>query len=312
MKKVTLVFSLLLLVGNILMAQKQTAEEANAAKIIDMTNGVIEMYNNYTGNLKKVREGLEKSIGNVETLSENRQRAAYGFNCSNFVIRDSDVASYEKAAKAAPTFPEKAKIQETVAFAVANNQKLAQRCSALNEYFTKKQYVEDADFSQFQVLFDSLEEMYLQVSGAWRTAVELSSDAGDRSEIFFLKKSPIADFIIPMKEDLARVKKLIDKFYEDEVNNAEIKADIAAIEKAVEKNRSTTGKKVANLEKYSSPGYFTSFYDFMDDFIKNSTTLNDLLNPEIPAGSNHEDKINNNFYFISSNYKSLIGAYNEM
>ena len=313
MKKTTIIFSLLLLVGSVSFAQKQTPQEASASKIINMTNGVIDMYNNYTKNLKKIREGLNKSVENRESLEKNPKSSGYGFNCNSFIITDSDIATYEKAAKAAPAFPEKIKIQEAVAFVTANNDELAKRCSALSDYFNQKKHVDDAGFVQYQELFDSLSDMYVQISGAWKTATELASDAGDRSEILFLKKSPISEFIIPMKEDLSRAKKLIDKLYEDEIDHAEIKADIATIEKEAEKNRSMTGKRKANLEKYSYPSFHTSFYAYIDDLVKDATKLNDLLNPEISASESHlEDKINNTYYSVSGAYKGMITSYNEM
>ena len=312
MKRVAIIFSLLLIAGSVSFAQKQTPQEANASKIISMTNDVIEMYNKYTANLKKVREGLQKSVENRERLGDNPQSSGYGFNCNNFTISEYDVAAYEKAVKAAPTFPEKAKIQEAVAFVIGNNEEFAKRCSELSDYFNQKKHLEDTSFTQYQELFDSLNDMYSQISDAWRTATSLASDAGDRSEILFLKKSPIAEFIIPMKEDISRAKRLLDKFYEDEPDFASIKADIAEIAKEAEKNRSMEGKKAANLEKYSYPSYHTSFYQYIDDLVKNATKLEDLLNPETPEEDWHEDRVNNTLYGLNSNYRGMIQSYNEM
>ena len=115
-----------------------------------------------------------------------------------------------------------------------------------------------------------------------------------------------------MKEDLARAKKLLDKFYEDEPDFANIKADIAEIAEEAEKNRSMTGKKAANLEKYSRPSYHTSFYQYIDDLVKDATRLEDLLNPESPEENWHEDRVNNTIYSLNSNYRGMIESYNEM
>jgi len=77
MKKIVITFYTLLLAASVMVAQ--TTEEANASKTIDMTNSVIDMYNNYLSNMKKVREGLEKSADNVERLKKNPNTSAYRF-----------------------------------------------------------------------------------------------------------------------------------------------------------------------------------------------------------------------------------------
>ena len=310
MKKILITFCMLLMTAGIMTAQ--TAEEANASKIIDMTNGTIEMYNKYLSNMKKVREGLEKSAENIEVLKENINRGAHGFNCSYFGISDVEVSVFQKTVKAAPAFPEKAKIQEAVEFVIANNDEFGKRCSALTDYFNKKQYVDDAGFAKYEELFSSLNDMYSKMSDTWKTATNLASDAGDRSEVILLKKSPIAEFIIPMKEDLARVKKCVDKLYQDDVDVNALKTDIAAIEKAGQKNRSLEGKKVENLKKYSYPSFHTSFYDYVEEFVKQSTRIQELLSYDKDTQVRMKDEINNTYYAVGRAFEGMIKSYNEM
>ena len=310
MKKIVITFCVLLLTASVMLAQ--TPDEANASKTIDMTNSVIEMYNNYLSNMKKVREGLEKSAENVENLKKNPNTSAYGYNCSSFTIRSSEISAYQTASKAAPSYPEKAKIQESTDFVIANNEEFAKRCAALSDYFVQKQYADDAGFVQFEVLFNSLDDMYTSISDSWDTATNLSSDAGDRSEVVLLKNSPIVDFIVPMKEDLSRVKKLIDKLHQDDINMAAIQTDIAAIETAAQKNRSMEGKKKENLEKYSYPSYHTSFYAYLDDLIKEVAKLQDLWNDEETDPERINQRIEYSYYAINRAYEGMIESYNEM
>ena len=310
MKKIVITFYTLLLAASVMMAQ--TTEEANASKTIDMTNSVIDMYNNYLSNMKKVREGLEKSADNVERLKKNPNTSAYGYNCANFTIRSSEISAYQTASKATPSFPEKAKIQESTDFVIANNEEFAKRCAALSEYFTKKQYADDAGFAQFEVLFNSLDDMYTAISDSWDIATDLSSDAGDRSEVILLKNSPIVDFIVPMKEDLSRVKKLIDKLYQDDIDMAAIKTDISAIETAAQKNRSMEGKKKENLEKYSYPSYHTSFYAYLDDLVKEVGNLQETLNADDIDQERKNQRMEYSFYAINRSYEGMIESYNEM
>ena len=316
MKKVSLILCLLVMSGSVIKLHSQTAQETAANNTIEMTNSVISMYNNYLRNLKNVQTGLERAEENYEKLSQNPGRSSHGFNCSNFIIVSSDQSAYEKTTKAAPAFPEKTKIQAAVDFVIKNNEEFGIRCLALTTYFNKREHENDTKFVKYQVLYDSLHSMYEQVSSAWETALNLSSEVGDRCEIIFLKKSPVSEFIIPMKEDIGKARKMMSKFSAEEPDVANIKSDIEAMKKAVVANRSLTGKRVANLEKFSSKNYFESFYLTMDDFIEYATQLRDLLDPTVEikdvSPNIREDRIRNYYSMLNNKMNSLISHYNEM
>ena len=313
MRKIYLITAIMLF-STILSAQKATQAELNASKIIDMTNSVVDLYNDYLRQLKKGREGLEKAENNIETLKENINRSAYSFNCNSIIIRSDYIEKYEKAGKAAPIFPEKTKIQAEIKYIQSNNNRLAEHCSALNNYFTKKEYKEDEGFAKYQPLYDSLYNAYKDLSASWSRAVNLSSEAGDRSELILLKKSPIAEFIIPMKTDLSAASKILEKFSEEEVDYETIVKDIDALKQDIEKHKSLTGKNVANLEKNSSKANYGGFYSSMEEFVNIATTLEELMNPAKPydKDSYREDRMNNNYSMLREKYNSLISSYNLM
>lgn len=315
MKKITATLLAILLSSLCLMAQKATQAEINASKIIGMTNSVVDLYNSYLPHMKKVREGLSRAEQNIEVLAENINRSAHSWNCSYILMRDDQMNKYEKESKAAPTFPEKTKIQAQIKYIKANTDRLSNNCKALNDYFIKKQYKEDEGFKTYKVLYDSLEIAYKDISKSWSTAISLASDAGDRSEIVLLKKSPVAQFIIPMKTDMASASKILDKFTEDEVDYNAIVKDIEALRVSAEKNRDLKGKNVANLKKYSSEPNYGGFYKTMDDFIERAIKLEGLMNPEKvqeDSGNELQSKIQTTYTMLRDKYTSLVETYNIM
>jgi len=316
MKKLSIVVLTLLLSSICLTAQKQTQAEINASKTINMTNTVVDLYNNYLSNIKKVREGLQRAEENIEILKENINRSAHGWNCTNMILHDDMVISFEKACTVAPAFAEKAKIQAEIKYAKANGERLSNHCKALNDYFNKKEYKEDEGFAKFQPLYDSLYNVYKDVSKSWLNAVNLASEAGNKSELVLLKKSPVAEFIIPMKTDLSAVSKLIDMFTEEEADFNAIQKDIEALKISVAKNKSLTGKNVANLEKYSNKLNYEGYYQSMDEAIEIAAKIEELMNPDkVKDGMNEQrvqDEIENKFSMLNWKYKSLVESYNMM
>ena len=310
MKKTITILTVLLLSFSSMTAQ---TSEANASKIIDMTNHVVDMYNSYLNSLKKVRQGLEAADKSYEVLSENIERSAYSWDCAYITLRSDYREEFEKAAAAAPAFPEKANIQSGVKYVQDNTERLSKSCSEFREYFIKKEYKQDTDWKKYEELYKNMETAYTDLSGMWSKTMKLAAEAGDRSELVLLKKSPIAEFIIPMKTDLSSAARLLDMFTEEEVDNAAIKKDIEALKKAVEKNKSLTGKNVANLEKYSSKPNYGGYYESMEEFIELATKLENLMDPANTMDEERRNQqIENTYSMINYKYNSLVENYNIM
>ncbi|MDR0660660.1 MAG: hypothetical protein LBG19_07650 [Prevotellaceae bacterium] len=137
MKITTTIPVALLLSTSSIMAQ---TAEANASKIIDMTNNVVDMYNGYLSNLKKVRRGLEVAEENYGVLSENIERTAHSWDCAYIILRSDYREQFEKTAAAAPAFPEKANIQSGIKYVHENTERLSKSCAAFKDYFVKKEW----------------------------------------------------------------------------------------------------------------------------------------------------------------------------
>ena len=310
MKKTIAILAILTLTTSPMMAQ---TAEANASKIIDMTNSVVDLYNSYLPYLKKVREGLSRADENIERLSENIERSAYSWDCAYISMSDGSVSMFQKYTAAAPTFTEKANIQSGIKYVQDNTERLSKTCSEFKDYFVNKEYKQDTDWKKFEELYQNMDKAYTDLSGMWSKTIRLAAEASDRSELVLIKKSPIAEFIIPMKTDLSLAAKIIDRFTEDEVDNVAVKKDIETLKAAVEKNKSLVGKNVANLEKYSSKGNYEGYYSSMEEFVELATKLENLIDPANEMDEERRnEQIENTYSMINYKYNSLVQNYNMM
>jgi hypothetical protein len=310
MKKTSAIFTLLLLSVSAINAQTTMA---NSVKVIEMTNHATNMYNSYTANLKKAGDGLKRAHENMTILSESKSKTIYSWDCSNIAVESGYKEDLEKSIKATPAFSEKTEILSGINYIAENNERLANSCKALNDYFVKKEYSNDTRKAKYAELYNNLASAYTDLSGMWRKVMNLVSDAGDRAEIETLKRNPIADFIIPMKTDLSSVKKILNLFMEDQPDYSIAKKPITTLQTTIVKSRSLKGKKVAFLNQYKKKGVFEGFYLSMDKFIKVATDLEKVANPANNIDENQQKQdFNNNLSILANEYNSLIESYNMM
>ncbi len=310
MKKTILILAALLLSTTLIKAQ---TSEASASKIVEVTNHVVDMYNSYLSNLKKVRNGLDIAASNHEALSENIERSAQSWDCAYIILRSDYRESFEKAIATTSAFPEKTAIQAGIKYVNENTERLSKSCADFKDYFVQKAYKQDTDWKKFDELYKNMETAYLDVSGMWSKTIRLASEAGDRAELVLLSSSPIAEFIIPMKTDLSLSSKILSRFSEEVIDNDAIKKDIKTLKQNIAKNRVLTGKNVANLEKYSSKPNYDGYYQMMDDFVELATKLESLMNPANTMDEEERNQqIENTYSMISYKYNSLVENYNIM
>lgn len=287
--------------------------EPDATKIIDMTNHVVDMYNSYLPNLKRASRGLKAAEQGYMALSENMERTVSSWDCVYTSLRLDYKANFEKAAAAAPSFPEKASILSGIKYIEDNTQRLGSSCKALKDYFANKEYKKDTDWERYGALYRDMEAAYTDLLNIWSIAIKLATEAGDRSELVLLAKSPIAEFVIPMKADLSLATKLLGYFSEEEIDSAAILRDVEVLKKAIEKNKSLTGKNISNLEKYSNKATYEGFYVMMEELVALISSLERLVNPTNTMDEDERNQqIENIYAIISYKYNSLVESYNAM
>ena len=240
--------------------------KANAGKIIEMTNTVVDIYNVQISEIKDVRDCLERFERTMSDVAENPNRTAHGAACNNIKpLRSDMVEKLTAKAKLAPAFAEKAEILKGVDDINKEFETAIVRCHNVQNYFKEKRYQsDDNEFGGYVALRDTFIMSYDNINTLFDKTMELSSVAGDRAELVILKTHPLASVIIPMKENLSAVSQLMAKCRAEKPDAEAIKADVAAIRKKLAKDKVLTATMKATLKKSnSSEDRVNRFYEYV-------------------------------------------------
>jgi len=260
----------------------QTLTKVNAGKIIEMTNGVVDIYNDQLREIKDVRECLERFENTMSSVAANPNASAHGASCNNIRVLRSDLVDKMKAkAKLAPAFPEKAEILDGVDKINAEFETAKVRCMNVQTYFKEKKYqTDDKEFSGYVALRDTFIASYDNINKLFDKTMDLSSAAGDRAELVILKTHPQASIVIPMKKNLSAVSQLLSKCRADKPDMTAIKADMAAIRKSLEKDKvATPAMKTALKKSYNGETRFERFYEYAGDAVNQADKFVEFLDP---------------------------------
>lgn len=256
--------------------------KANASKVIQMTNGVIDIYNDQLSEIKDVRECLERFENTIESVMANPNGSAHGASCANIrVLRSDYLEKFKANAKLAPPFPEKATLLENVDKINKEFEISKASCQNVQKYFSEKRYKEDdKDYSNYKALFETFLDSYKNINVLFGETMNLASTAGDRAELVILKTHPLAPVVVPMKSNLSAVSQLMAKCREDNPDAAAIKADIAAIRKALEKDKvQTPAIKTALKKTHNGDSRFDRFYEYVEGSMKGADEFVEYLDP---------------------------------
>lgn len=256
--------------------------KANAGKIIEMTNAVIDIYNDQLREIKDVRECLERFDNSMEAVSANPKSSAHGASCANIRVLRSDLLEKMQAkAKLAPAFAEKNDILKGMDEVNKEFATVKERCQEIQTYFSTKKYLEDdKDYTNYTTLRDAYIDSYKKISTLFNTTMNLASAAGDRAELVILKTHPLASVVMPMKNNLIAVSQLMNKCRADEPDADAIKADVAAIRKSLEKNKVMTPAIKAALKKsHNGEDRFNRFYEYVGDAMNHADKFLEYLDP---------------------------------
>ncbi|WP_029905337.1 hypothetical protein [Prevotella sp. 10(H)] len=263
-------------------AAPATMTKATAGKIIEMTNGVVDIYNEQLGEIKDVADCLERFENTINSVAQNPNTTAYGAACNNIRPLRADLVDKMKAkATLAPSFPEKAAILEGIDNINKEFETAKERCHTVQEYFKTKQYKEDDEtYSKYTALFDEFLASYENINSLFNNTMDLASAAGDRAEVVILKTHPLATVVVPMKTNLIAVSQLMSKCRQEEPDAEAVKADIAAIRAACEKDKVITPAiKTALSKGQNAEDRFQRFYEYMAEAMNNADNFLEYLDP---------------------------------
>ena len=291
---------------------RPTAAEKNASNIIGYTNTIIDLSNAYSKSYKHYEHMIFMAESEMRSVkSKNNRFPTKGLSNSDTSAVDKSLyANYAAKLKLAPaTFTGKADILAAVKNADASVQNLYKYSRALNRYFVDKEYEKDSEgYPGYDALVDSINANVARTRRAWDMAARVASKAGSEAENVILKRSPMGEFIIPMKADLALMRELVEDVFSDDENidwNA-ISERSVAMKTAFDKVKDGQGKNMNKITSHAKKSEFTGFYNSGIRFAEGVELLAKVMND----AKSSDDYKERTFKEVSSRYSDMIKSYN--
>lgn len=305
--KLTFLISILMISLSTVAQQKTfTKAELDASNIIKLSNSVIELSNMNRTSADNYQSMLSTAESNMSKLKRNPNIQTFFVNYKNFQASFGDQKEYNAAYKGAPDFAEKKDIANTISAANKDIENAIKWATAMSQYFSEKTYLTDTEFAQYPAMQDSLSFYFKKGYNAWSVASRLASQAGNNAELLLLKKSKIADFIIPMKSDLNGLETIMELFVQDEVDSDQVKTQLATVSQSIALNKDISTKDVKKLSDIYYKEVFQTFYTKSEATLKAMETFNQELeaNPQ-------STRLNSLYSNITTNFRSAVEEYNK-
>lgn len=305
--KLTFLISILMISLSTVAQQKTfTKAELDASNIIKLSNSVIELSNMNRTSADNYQSMLSTAESNMSKLKRNPNIQPFFVNYKNFQASFGDQKEYNAAYKGAPEFAEKKDIANTISAANKDIENAIKWATAMSLYFSEKTYLTDTEFAQYPAIQDSLSFYFKKGYNGWSVASRLASQAGNNAELLLLKKSKIADFIIPMKSDLNGLETIMELFVQDEVDSDQVKTQLATVSQSIALNKDISTKDVKKLSDIYYKEVFQTFYTKSEATLKAMETFNQELeaNPQ-------SARLNSLYSNITTNFRSAVEEYNK-
>lgn len=304
--KLTFLASLLLMSIVVISQQKTyTKAELDASNIIRLCNSVIDLSNKNRTSADNYKSMLSTAESNINKLKRNPNVQPFFVNYKNFQACFGDQKEYQLAYKGAPDFAEKKEISDIIIAADKNIGNAVKWATAMSEYFSEKKFLSDTDFAQYTPMQDSLTLYFQKGYTGWSAASRLASKAGNEAELILLKKSKVAEFIIPMKSDLNALEAIIELLNQDQSDSQQIRTDLSAVSKSINQNKDISTKDVKKLSDIYYKEVFQKFYSNSEETVK----AIDALDVEIQSNP-QSDRLQNLYSYVISSYRSAVEQYN--
>lgn len=305
--KLTFLISILMISLSTVAQQKTfTKAELDASNIIKLSNSVIELSNMNRTSADNYQSMLSTAESNMSKLKRNPNIQTFFVNYKNFQASFGDQKEYNAAYKGAPEFAEKKDIANTISAANKDIKNAIKWATAMSLYFSEKTYLTDTEFAQYPAMQDSLSFYFKKGYNGWSVASRLASQAGNNAELLLLKKSKIADFIIPMKSDLNGLEAIMELFVQDEVDSDQVKTQLSTVSQSIALNKDISTKDVKKLSDIYYKEVFQTFYT------KSEATLKamEAFNQELEANP-QSARLNSLYSNITTNFRSAVEEYNK-
>ncbi|WPQ62272.1 DUF3829 domain-containing protein [Chitinophaga sancti] len=274
----------------------------SASHIIEYTNLIVDMSNKHNSyledvvnNTTKLEEALKHPNDHYRFITINKPFSAPDFQQFNQKVKiDEPVKELSSPDK--KFFKDSiTKYQGLFATMQATNNRM-------HEYITAEDYKDDKGAKGYAII-DTLRGQIAQLHSLKNAIVKKVEVVADASEQIILKDSPLKDYIIAMKKDMANIRSFIDLLGSEEKYagiEAKAKARYDSLEKAQAEHAQIN---IDNAKKANEDHSFNTFYD---DFHK--LLLNARKRMRDAGEKGHIESYD--LESLDSDYDSLVRDYN--
>lgn len=286
-------------------AQKaMTKAEKDASNVIKYSNSIIDLANYHRQTLDSYDSLLEQVGNNHDRVSRNPNAQPTATQCSRLAQKSSKEDQYLTVAKSTPVFAEKSVMEVSVKKALDDLALINVECEKVSNYFTNKEYKTDKGSEKYTTLVLGLSDAIEAARESWQTAARSAVDAGDKAEMILLKGSPIASFVIPMKNELGIMKSIMYDLSSDKPDLAAISTKSAELRTSLEENKDITKKDVTKLKDAYYRDPYAGFYRSATSFVDGLDTIVERLEAKDTKG------LNSWYTSLQTNYNNAIDKYN--
>jgi hypothetical protein len=274
----------------------------SASHIIEYTNLIVDMSNKHNSYLETIANNTTKL---EDALKHPNDR--YRFITINKPFSSPDFQKFNQKVKIDEPVKElSAKDQKFFKDSISKYKELFETMKATNnrmhEYITAEDFKDDKGAKGYAII-DTLRNQIAELYSLKTAIVKQVEVVADESEQIILKDSPLKDYIIAMKKDMANIRSFIDLLGSEEKYagiEAKAKAQYDSLEKAQAEHAQIN---IENAKKANEDHSFNTFYD---DFHK--LLLNARKRMRDAGDKGHFESYD--LESLDSDYDSLVRDYN--
>lgn len=162
-------------------------------------------------------------------------------------------------------FFDKEELASLISKAEGNTESVKKHCIRLSNYFANKEYVKDPDFTKYPALRDSLQIAITIAQDAWKKVTTYNSDVKNAAETQLIQSYKVAEFVVPMKEDIDKLRKIIAQVYSQDFSAIILKMDVSELRTMTEIHKDFSRKDKTKLKDESYIDVYKRFYASTDE-----------------------------------------------
>lgn len=200
---------------------------------------------------------------------------------------------------------EKEELTSLVSKAETATESVKKNCIALSNYFADKQYLKDPSFGEYPALRDNFQQSILTAQSAWKRVTAYNADIKNSAENTILRNKKASEFIVPMKEDLDKLRKIVAQVYAQDFSVIILKMDISDLQSTTEIHKDFSRKDQTKLKDESYISVYRRFYTTTDECLNiTKQILNCVEQKKFDAELDRLfDTLNKTFEKVEDDYK---------